>query len=139
MLNDTQDKLPGTQLQAIIPEIKEVSQLSADEFNLPASKVLLRTLYRQLAGYQNEAKKVKSTTVRIVKNNDLLTLELLIDCLLNTEEAAQNLAYHATRNHVEKYNTSIGTGLITDSIPALEEILVFWRGLSGKYGDLSVF
>ena len=62
----------------------------------------------------------------------------MVDCILNTEEAAQTLAYHATRNHVEKYNISIGTGLITDSIPALEEVLVFWRGLSGEYEDLSI-
>ena len=79
-----------------------------------------------------------NTCDRTIKNNDLLSLELLISCILNTEEAAQTLAYHATRNHVEKYNTSIGTGLITDSIPVLEEILVFWRGLSGEYEDLSV-
>ena len=138
LLKDLQDKPPGTKFQSIALAIKAVVQLNVDEFGLPVSKKILWALYRQLADYQNETKKVKSTTVRIVKNNDLLTLELLVDCILNTEEYAQTLAYHATRNHVEKYNTSIGTGLITDSIPALEEILVFWRGLSGEYEDLSV-
>ena len=138
LLKDLQDKPPGTKLQSIAPAIKEVAQLSVGKFSLPVSKKILWVLYRQLADYQNETKNVKSTTVRIVKNNDLLTLELLVDCLLNTEEYAQTLAYHATRNHVEKYNTSIGTGLITDSISALEEILVFWRGVSGGYEDFSI-
>jgi len=138
LLNDLQDKSPNIQLQSIASAIEEVAKFSVDEFALPASKDLIWVLYRQLADYQNETKNVKSTTVRIVKNSDLLTLELLAACLLNTEEAAQTLAYHATRNYVERYNGSIGTGLITDSIPALEDVLVFWRGLSGEYGNLGV-
>jgi len=138
LLNDLQDKSPSTQLQSIASAIRTVAKFSMDELSLSASKDLLRVLYRQLADYQNETENVKSTTVRIVKNNDLLTLELSVACLLNTEEAAQTKAYHATRNYVEKYNGSIGTGLITDSIPALEDVLVFWRGLSGEYGDLGV-
>ena len=138
LLNDLHDKLPSTQLQSIESAIRAVVKFSVDELSLSASKDLLRMLYRQLADYQNEIKNVKSTTVRIVKNNDLLTLELLVACLLNTEEAAQTLAYHATRHYVEKYKGSIGTSLITDSIPALEEVLIFWRGLSGEYGGLGV-
>ena len=137
LLNDLEDKSPSTQLQSIASAIRAVAKFSVDEFSSPASKIILWALYQALSDYQNETKNVKSTTVRVVKNNDLLTLEQLVDCLLNTEEAAQALAYHATRNHVEKYNTSIGTGLITDSIPALEEVLVFWRELSGAYDDFS--
>ena len=56
------------------------------------------------------------------------------ECLLKTGEIAQKIAYEATRNHVEKYSPQCRTGLITNSIPALEEVLVFWRGESGQYG-----
>jgi len=117
-------------LQPVFILIKSVFDLSQEELLSPNSDELLRKLLNQLLAYQNETKKVKWTTVRLIKNNELLTLELLLSCLLENEETAQNLAYHATRNYVEKYNSFIGTGLITDSIPALEEVLVFWQGLN---------
>jgi hypothetical protein len=32
--------------------------------------------------------------------------------------------------YVEKYNSSIGNGLITDSIPFFEDVLEFWKGVA---------
>ncbi len=81
----------------------------------------------QLAHYQSDCKKVKWTTVRLIKSSDLLIIEYLIDCLLGTDDYAQKLAYQATRAYVEKYDSSVGTGLIAKSIPMLEDVLGFWR------------
>jgi len=134
VLTDLHEQLPSDSLRAIAATIEEASRFSVGELTLVETEDKFRALYDQLVEYQSETKNVKSTTVRLVKNNDLLTLELLIGCLFNNGETAQNLAYQATRNHIEKYNPSCGTGLITDSIPALEEVLVFWRGESGEYG-----
>ena len=133
VLSDFPEQADHSDLQSISSAIKEAMQFSVDELSLTESSDKLRALYHQLADYQNETEKVKSTTVRLIKNNDLHTLELLLECLLRTGELAQKIAYEATRNHVEKYNPSCGSGLITDSIPALEEVLVFWRGESGQY------
>jgi len=133
VLTDSPKQADNSGLWLMTSAIKEATQFSVDELTLTESIDKLRALHHQLADYQSETKNVKSTTVRLIKNNDLHTLELLLKCLLNTAEIAQKIAYEATRNHVEKYNPSCGTGLITDSIPALEEVLVFWRGESGEY------
>ena len=84
----------------------------------------------QLAHYQSDYEKVKWTTVRLIKSNDLLIIEYLLVCLLSTDEYAQKLAYHATRSYVEQYDSSVGTGLIAKSIPMLEDVVAFWRGIA---------
>ena len=90
----------------------------------------LRKYQSQLAHYQSDYEKVKWTTVRLIKSNDLLIIEYLLVCLLSTDDYAQKLAYHATRSYVEQYDSSVGTGLIAKSIPMLEDVVAFWRGIA---------
>ena len=90
----------------------------------------LRKYQSQLAYFQSDYKKVKWTTVRLIKSTELLIIEYLILCLLSTDEYAQKLAYHATRSYVEQYDSSVGTGLIAKSIPMLEDVVTFWRGIA---------
>ena len=125
-------------VKKIYGSIQDVYEFSVDELATPKAEKQVRTLFYELQSYQNETKRIKSNVVRMLKSSDLLTLEYLMGCLLSNDESAQKYAYYATRNHVEKYNSSIGTGLITDSIPALGEVLVFWRGLSGEHQHLYV-
>ena len=90
----------------------------------------LRKYQSQLTHYQSDYEKVKWTTVRLIKSTELLIIEYLILCLLSTDDYAQKLAYHATRSYVEQYDSSVGTGLIAKSIPMLEDVVAFWRGIA---------
>jgi hypothetical protein len=86
-----------------------------------------RTL-SQLIHFQNEHKRVKSYTIRIIKNRNLIILEDILRCLLAYRtDAATAYAYDATRSYVEKYNPRYGTGLNVDSIPMLEKVIQFWK------------
>jgi hypothetical protein len=75
----------------------------------------------------------------LIKSTELLIIEYLIICLLSTDDFAQKLAYHATRSYVEKYDPVVGTGLIEKSIPMLEDVVAFWRGIafSGVISNLN--
>lgn len=86
-----------------------------------------RTL-SQLINFQNEHKRVKSYTVRMIKDRKLLILEDILRCLLAYRaDAATAYAYDATRSYVETYNPRYGTGLNVDSIPMLEKVIQFWK------------
>ena len=87
----------------------------------------LNSYKNQLAYYQSDYKKIKWTTVRMIKSSELLIIEYLLVCLLSSEEYAQKLAYYATVSYVEEYDASVGTGLIAKSIPMLEDVVAFWR------------
>lgn len=136
-LIEKQEEQPVNDLQNLYILIKDVYRLRHEELSSPEVKKQLRTLSFQLGAYQSKTQRIKSTTVRLIKDSDLLTLEYLTDSLSRSEEEegeyAQKITYYATRNYVECYNSSIGTGIITDSIPALEDVLVFWRQLSSNY------
>jgi hypothetical protein len=87
----------------------------------------LNSYKNQLAYYQSDYKKIKWTTVRMIKSSELLIIEYLLVSLLSSDEYAQKLAYYATVSYVEKYDSSVGTGLIAKSIPMLEDVVAFWR------------
>ena len=113
--------------QFIFNLVHEIAQVMA---GMQEGKDVSNALHKhrsQLAHYPSDYKKIKWTTVRLIKSTDLLIIEYLIDCLLSTDDSAQKLAYHATRAYVEEYDPSVGTGLITKSIPMFEDVVVFWR------------
>ncbi|TAN67908.1 MAG: hypothetical protein EPN17_10405 [Methylobacter sp.] len=113
--------------QFIFNLVHEIAQVMVD---MQEGKDVSNALHKhrnQLAHYQSDYKKIKWTTVRLIKSTDLLIIEYFIDCLLSTDDSAQKLAYHATRSYVERYDPSVGTGLITKSIPMFEDVAVFWR------------
>jgi hypothetical protein len=86
----------------------------------------------RLKDFQDQYKRVKWTTVRIINSTELLILENILQCLLSQTDIAASYAYDATRNYVEKYNPHYGTGLIPDSIPMLENIIRFWNRYKGR-------
>ena len=110
--------------------VHEIAQVMAE---MQEGKEVSDALYKYqslLAHYQSDYEKVKWTTVRLIKSTELLIIEYLILCLLSTDDYAQKLAYHATRSYVEQYDSSVGTGLIAKSIPMLEDVVAFWRGIA---------
>ena len=113
--------------QFIFNQVHKIAQVMADMQEGKEVRDLLYQHQSQLAHYQSDYKKVKWTTVHLIKSNDLLIIEYLIVCLLSTDDHAQKIAYHATRAYVEKYDTSVGSGLIEKSIPMLEDVVAFWR------------
>jgi len=89
--------------------------------------VVANATLSRLKNSQDQYKRVKWTTVRIITSRDLLILENILQCLLSPTDIAASYAYEATRNYVEKYNPHYGTGLIPESIPMLEKIICFWN------------
>ena len=89
--------------------------------------VVARETLSRLKQFQDQSKRVKWSTVRIIESNDLLILENILQCLLSQSDISSSYAYDATRNYVEKYNSRYGTGLIPESIPMLEKIICFWN------------
>ncbi len=110
--------------------VHEIAQVMAEMQEGKEVGDALRNYKSQLVNYQSDYKKSKWARVRLIKSNDLLIIEYLIECLLTREDYAQKLAYLATRSYVEKYNPSVGTGLIKKSIPMLEDVVAFWRGIT---------
>jgi len=91
------------------------------------SEILAQETLSRLKIFQNDYRKLKWSTVRIVINNDLLILETILQAMLSQNDTAAAYAYHATRNYVERYNPHCGTGLIAESIPMLKEVVQFWK------------
>jgi len=76
---------------------------------------------------QNSKKKIGSNIVRVIQNKEVLVLEGILNALLSRGHVAPKYAYDATKNYVEAYNGAYGTGLIIDSIPMFEKVLIYWR------------
>lgn len=87
--------------------------------------------FQQLVDYQNHIEKHRYSDIRIITSSDLLVVEELVRSFCSYDDKSCVTAlYYATRTYVEKYNPSIGTGLITNSIPFFEEVLDFWKGVA---------
>ena len=118
------------QEQFVFNLVHEIAQVMAEMQEGKEVGDALRNYKSQLVNYQSDYKKIKWARVRLIKSNDLLIIEYLIECLLTRGDYAQKLAYLATRSYVEKYNPNVGTGLIKKSIPMLEDVVAFWRGIA---------
>ena len=127
------------QEQFVFNLVHEIAQVMAEMQEGKEVGDALRNYKSQLVNYQSDYKKIKWARVRLIKSNDLLIIEYLIECLLTRGDYAQKLAYLATRSFVEKYNPSVGTGLIKKSIPMLKDVVAFWRGIafSGAISNLN--
>lgn len=109
-------------IQQVYPIIENVAK-DGSNTNIVVAKATLT----RLEDFQDQYKRVKWSTVRIINSKDLLILENILQCLLSQTDIAVSYAYDATRNYVEKYNPRYGTGLVPESIPMLEKIICFWN------------
>jgi hypothetical protein len=69
-------------------------------------------------------------SVSVIAYLDFGIIEYIVGALCADEDSWAAYVYYATRMYVEKYNSSIGNGLITDSIPFFEDVLEFWKGVA---------
>ena len=119
------DKIEDQELMSLIEEIKQLIQNYSGE---ESEKRLLWSTSRRLGSYQNDHRRVKSTVVRLINNKDILVIEEIAASLgVDDGRYAQSMIYEATRDYVETYDSSVGTGLTMKSIPMLEKVLAFWN------------
>jgi hypothetical protein len=87
----------------------------------------LRDMLIQVKEVQNETRSgLWGSRIRAIHSTDVLIIEQSMCCLLYPDNASY-WAYHLARNYTEEYNPSYGTGLIPESVPALEDVISFWR------------
>lgn len=87
-------------------------------------KSQLEKLLNKFYNFQNETNRIHWTKVRNISNWDLLLIEEAIACFVIEDH---KLGYKLARSYSEKYNSSIGTGLIIDSVKYLTDIIEFWE------------
>lgn len=80
----------------------------------------------QVQEAQNEtARPMGKYTVRIIHSSQLLVIENALQCFFAPEPGYW--AYQTARQYTERYDPHVGTGLIRESVPMLEDILQFWQ------------
>lgn len=85
----------------------------------------LRVTWRELKELQNNYHNHKWNSVRIVDSSETLLVENALKCVLDPEQSSF-WSYHVAREYAERYNPSYGTGLIPESAPLVEDIVMFW-------------
>jgi hypothetical protein len=128
LVKDNATKVPNKD-RNIIELIQDTHSIIINLANESTSKNIAaaKETLSQLKGFQNYYKRVKSSTVRIINDKDILILEEILQSLLAETNIAASYAYDATRDYVEKYNPHQCTGLVVESIPMLEQIICFWK------------
>jgi hypothetical protein len=86
----------------------------------------LRDLLGQMRQQQNEFKNISWGAVRLIHDWELLLFEYAVSCLVSPAREAPALAYQTARHYAERYNPSEGTGLITASVPLVQDVADFW-------------
>ena len=118
----------STQEQFLYDLVNDTAQAMVDILEgKEGGGVVLRNCKNQLVNCQSDRKKIKWATARLIKMKELLVIEYLMECMLTRGAHTQKMAYLATKAYVEKYDASVGNGLIAQSIPMLEDVLAFWR------------
>lgn len=86
----------------------------------------LWTLFHELAGEQNEYRRVYGGPVRVITDNDLLLVEYALRTVLADEHSAPQWSYQTARCYAERYDSSHGTGLTPASASLVQDIADFW-------------
>jgi hypothetical protein len=83
-------------------------------------------LLRRIGDEQNEFKRIKRGSVRLIHDWELLLFEDALHCLLHSADEAGHWAYQVAKTYTERYDSRHGTGLIRESAPLLQDIVDFW-------------
>lgn len=86
----------------------------------------LLELQERMRSRQNEHKNIPYGAVRLIHDWDLLVFEKALNCMLHPAHAAGHWCYQLARDYAERYNPSEGTGLISTSLPLVQDIVDFW-------------
>jgi hypothetical protein len=85
----------------------------------------LKHLLYELKQLQNQYENQSWGPVRIIESSDTLVVEKALECILSPKNFSF-WAYHVGREYAERYNSHYGTGLIPESAPLMEDIVIFW-------------
>jgi hypothetical protein len=83
-------------------------------------------LFHELAGEQNEYRRVYGGPVRVIKNKDLLLVEYALHTVLADEASGPQWAYQTARCYAERFDSGHGTGLTHASAPLVQDIADYW-------------
>jgi hypothetical protein len=86
----------------------------------------LSGLLGRMRAEQNEHRNIPFGVVRLITDANLLLCEYALSCLLAHEREVGTWAYQTARHYAERYDSSQGTGLISASIPLVQDIVDFW-------------
>lgn len=86
----------------------------------------LLDLQGRMRSEQNEHKNIPYGAVRLIHDWDLLVFENALSCMLHPAHAAGHWCYQLARDYAERYAPSAGTGLISTSLPLVQDIVDFW-------------
>jgi len=108
--------------------ISEAIKLMRDHLQVPTEMNLspLRTMLRKAEAVQTYAgEQIWGHPLRTIHSTDVLVIEDALRCI-TLPFAAPYWAYQTAKDYAECYNPRYGTGLIPDSLPMLDDIIVFW-------------
>ncbi|WP_293354870.1 MULTISPECIES: hypothetical protein [unclassified Microcoleus] len=104
------------------------------------SRQFIRNLLKDIDGAQGDGyRNFRWTTVRFVRNGDLLKLEYALRCFVETDFSYW--AYKLAREYIESYAPQYGSGITPESVPMLLEVAEFWyqyyfaQSLNEKFPD----
>ncbi len=86
----------------------------------------LSELHGLMVTEQNEHRNIPFGSLRLITDGNLLLFEYALSCLLAHERDVGIWVYQAARQYTERYDSSQGTGLISSSIPFVQDIVDFW-------------
>lgn len=86
----------------------------------------LGTLHSRMRAEQDEYRKIPSGAVRLINDNNLLVFEYAVSCFLMPEWEVGQQCCQTARQYAERYAPSEGTGLISASVPFVQDIADFW-------------
>jgi hypothetical protein len=86
----------------------------------------LSELCDRMKAEQNEHRNISFGGVRLITDTTLLLFEYALSCVLAHQQEVGVWAYQTARHYAERYAPSEGTGLISSSIPFVQDIIDFW-------------
>ena len=109
--------------------IAKAMSLMRKHLKVPGAETLeplydIRVQAEEVQGYTG--RRIWGSAIRSIHSRDVLVIEDALNGILQPESSAY-WAYKTARDYAERYNSRYGTGLVLESIPALEDILRFWR------------
>ena len=120
---------PATPIELAHREMMEEALERMAAWQRTPTEKVRRSLYDllgRLRAEQNEYRNIPYAAVRLITDTKLLLFEYALSCLLSPEREVGTWAYQTARHYAERYESSQGTGLISISIPFVQDIIDFW-------------
>jgi hypothetical protein len=120
---------PATPTELSHREMMEDALDGMEEWQQKPTEKLRRSLSELLGRMrteQNEHRNIPFGSLRLITDGKLLLCEYALSCLLAHEREVGTWAYQTARHYAERYDSSQGTGLISASIPLVQDIIDFW-------------